>query len=427
MTKHPTIEGLIPINSKCPRCSLCKFPPLVAVESKEHSMVCPSYREYMFHSHSGGGRVVMAISLLRGRGQITDETRDAIYQCNLCGGCDVACKYSSDIEIMEMLYALRAESFRLKGPLAGHADVLEGLRGGGINEAEGNAVQGWVEEAGLSAGMNGTGTLLFVGRRYARRKEHRQTLLNLVRLLRSAGVAFGVLGADEPPTGMEALEIGDQDLFNELAVQAVEKLRACGATRVVCPDPDELNAFRAHVPKAADLTGIEFVPAVELLDTLVKKNKIRPRKRVNAKVAYHDPCKLGRLSEPFRDWNGQIKKIMGQLVIYDPPRPVNRGASGCYEPPRRLLRSIPGLELKEFHRRREYAFCCGGGGMARQAGYEAFVANTAVHRAKEAASVGADLIATACPGCVSALKTAEGGAGIPVRDVIDLLAESVTG
>ena len=226
---------------------------------------------------------------------------------------------------------------------------------------------------------------------------------------------------------MEALEIGDQELFNDLAVLAVEKLRASGATRVLCLDPDELNAFRAHVPKAADLTGIEFVPVVELLDRLVRKKKIRPGKRINAKVAYHDPCKLGRLSEPFREWNGKIKKIMGQLVLYDPPRPVNRGAAGCYEPPRSLLRSIPGVELVEFHRRREYAFCCGGGGMAREGGYEAFAANTAAHRAEEAASVGADLIATACPGCVSALKAAEGKAGIPVRDVIDLLAESVNG
>ena len=149
MTKHPTIEGLAPINSKCPRCSLCKFPPLAAVESKEYSMVCPSYREYMFHSHSGGGRVVMAISLLRGRGEITDETRDAIYQCNLCGGCDAACKYSSDIEILEMIYALRAESFRHKGPLAGHAAVLERLREEGRNEMEAGEGPDWLEEAGL--------------------------------------------------------------------------------------------------------------------------------------------------------------------------------------------------------------------------------------------------------------------------------------
>jgi len=427
MTKHPTIEGLASINSKCPRCSLCKFPPLVAVESKEHSMVCPSYREYMFHSHSGGGRVAMAISLLQGRGEITDETRDAIYQCNLCGGCDVACKYSSDIEILEMIYALRAESFRRKGPLAGHAAVLDRLMGEGRDETEAGEAQDWLEAAKLSAGLNGEGTLVFVGRLFARKNAHRQTLLNFVGLLRSAGVPFGVLGPEEPPTGMEALEVGDQDLFDQLALQAVRKLRAAGATRVVCLDPDDLNGFRAHVPKAADLTGIEFVAAVEILETLVRKRKIRPRKRIDGRVAYHDPCKLGRLSEPFRDWNGEIKKIMGQLVLYDPPRPVNRGAFGCYEPPRRLLRSIPGVELVEFHRRKEYAFCCGGGGLAREAGYEAFVANTAVHRAEEARCIGADLIATACPGCLSTLEQAGPGTGIPVRDVIDLLAESVNG
>ena len=109
---HKSIEDLRPINSKCVRCSLCKFPPLVTVESAQFSSACPSYHEYKIHSHSGGGRVVMALSLGEGRAEVSDEARDAFFQCTLCGACDIACKYSSDIEILDMLYALRAESFR---------------------------------------------------------------------------------------------------------------------------------------------------------------------------------------------------------------------------------------------------------------------------------------------------------------------------
>jgi Fe-S oxidoreductase len=142
-------------------------------------------------------------------------------------------------------------------------------------------------------------------------------------------------------------------------------------------------------------------------------------------VAYHDPCTLGRLSEPFQPWSGELVKVKGQLVIYDPPRPVNRGAEVCYEPPRRLLRTIPGLEPVEFHRRREGAFCCGGGDAVEAGGFGDFVARTATHRMEEAGAVGAELVATACPRCVSNLGAASSGRSIPVRNVIDLLAESL--
>jgi len=425
MPGHKTIESLFPINSKCPRCSLCKFPPLIAVESKEFSMICPSYREYAFHSHSGGGRVVMAMALFQGRGEITTETRDAIFQCTLCGGCDMACKFSSDIEILEMMYALRAESFQRLGPLPGHQKVLDRLDAVGHPVFEDGKKGDWLKQAGLKPGMNGKDTLLFVGDRYALLGDRRPTLLNLVKLLKQGGVEFGLLGDDEPTTGRMALDIGDQERFDKLAKTVVVKIKDSGAKRVICADVEDLNCLRAHVPKVADLGGVELVHSMTVLDDLARKKKLRPKGKIRQRVAYHDPCTLGRLSEPFRDWNGQIKKIMGQLVIYDPPRPVNRGTFGCYEPPRRLLRLIPGLELVEFHRRKEYSFCCGGEGMAYAAGYTEFVNHTALHRMEEAKDVAAEMVVTACPNCVSNLGWAADKVGIPVRDIIDVLAESV--
>ncbi len=202
-------------------------------------------------------------------------------------------------------------------------------------------------------------------------------------------------------------------------------MRASGARTVICIDPHDLGAFRAHIPKVADLDGIRFVHAVEFLDELASAGRLRPGKPLRKRVAYHDPCRLGRLSEPYRAWSGEQKKVKGQLVIYDPPRPVNRGAEGCYEPPRRLLRTIPGLEPVEFHRRREGAFCCGGGDAVEAGGFGDLVANTAAHRMEEARAVGAELVATACPRCESNLTAASSGGSIPVRNVIDLLAESL--
>ena len=428
MARHKTIEDLVVFNGKCVRCSLCKFPPLAVVESKDYSCICPSIQEYQFHSHSGGGRLIMTMSLINHRvDTITDEARDAIFQCTMCGGCDMACKFSTDIEILEGLYALRAESFKRVGPLPGHKKVLERMEQVGHPIFEHGKKGDWLNEAGLSRGMTGKDTLLFIGDRYALLKEQRETLLNLVKLLKMGGVDFGLLGDEEPSTGRQALDIGDQALFDRHAEQTADAVKRSGAKTVICADALDFNAMRAHLPKAADLDGVRVVHAVQVLDELVNVGKIKPRKRIQARIAYHDPCSLGRLSEPYIGWKGVKKKVMQQLVVYDPPRPINRGTNGCYEPPRRILRSIPGVELKEFYRRREYAFCCGGEGMAYAAGYTEFVNNTALHRMEEAKAVGVDVVATACPNCDTNLGHEAGDVGIQVRNVIDLLAESVKG
>ena len=47
-----SLEELRPFASKCPRCSLCKFPPLVRVESARYSGICPSYEEFKVHASS---------------------------------------------------------------------------------------------------------------------------------------------------------------------------------------------------------------------------------------------------------------------------------------------------------------------------------------------------------------------------------------
>ena len=216
--------------------------------------------------------------------------------------------------------------------------------------------------------MRGASTLLFVGDRHALQPTHRSTLRHLVDLLAASGVEFGLLGDDEPSTGRVALDIGDEERFDRQAQRVASAIRESGATTVLCADALDFNALRAHVPKVVDLGGVEIVHAVELLDEMVGEGRLTPRQPLIARVAYHDPATLGRLSEPYRSWSGQIRKQLGQLVVYDPPRHVNRGTYGVYDPPRRLLEAIPGVELVEFERRREYAFACGDEGVLERRG-----------------------------------------------------------
>jgi Fe-S oxidoreductase len=171
---------------------------------------------------------------------------------------------------------------------------------------------------------------------------------------------------------------------------------------------------------------VKVLHLVEYLDELIKAGKIKFTKNVNLTVTYHDPCHLGRQGEPYVAWNGKEKKIMHQVHTWDPPRPRYNGANGIYDAPRDVIKAIPGVQLVEMERIREYALCCGAGANA-QLNFPELSAATASERVTEANTTGADALVTACPWCEANFKNAvdENGKGIEVIDIIDLVARAL--
>ena len=143
------------------------------------------------------------------------------------------------------------------------------------------------------------------------------------------------------------------------------KWNLAGIRTVVTPCADCYHTFKRLYAK--DGSKIEVVHMVEFVDNLIKKGELKFKNKVNMKVTYHDPCYLGRQGEPHVAWNGTEKKIFGQAVVYEPPRPRYIGAFGIYEQPRNILKAIPGLKLVEMERTREAAWCCGAGGGVKEA------------------------------------------------------------
>jgi Fe-S oxidoreductase len=159
--------------------------------------------------------------------------------------------------------------------------------------------------------------------------------------------------------------------------------------------PHCLNALTKDYRKLNGTVSSEHY--IQVLDRLILEGRLSPTRPLDHRVSFHDPCYLGR-------------------------------HNGIYEPPRRVLRSIPGIELLEMPRSREDSLCCGGGGGGLWSDYpveERF----AVLRVKEALDVGAEVIVTACPYCVlmleDAVKVLNVEERITVRDVAELLAESL--
>ena len=113
-------------------------------------------------------------------------------------------------------------------------------------------------------------------------------------------------------------------------------------------------------------------------------------------------------------------------MAYDPPKPRNNGANGVYDAPRDVLRSIPGIELVEMERIREYAWCCGAGGGAREA-YPEYSKWTATERIEEAKATGAEAIVSACGSCERNFIDAASAAGekIKVFDIAQIVRRAM--
>jgi Fe-S oxidoreductase len=266
--------------------------------------------------------------------------------------------------------------------------------------------------------------LFHAGCRFSHDKEIGETARTAVTLLKNAGVDIGIMGKDESCCGGRAYDMGYKEEFTRLAEKTIKIWKAAGVKTVVTSCADCYHAFsRLYPPLGANF---KILHTVQYIDRLIKEGKIKFSKTIPMRVTYHDPCHLGRQGEPYVPWQGKEKKVKNQIVVYEPGKPRYNGAWGVYDPPRDVIKSIPGLELVEMERIREYAWCCGAGGGVREA-YPDFSDWTARERIEEAKSTFAEAIVSACPWCernfIDAIKASDDK--IKVFDFIDLVKQAI--
>lgn len=416
--------------TRCARCSLCKWPPLAQVKSIRYSQVCPAISRYNFHSYSGGGKMIIGLSKLKGRVEYSEEMLNVIYRCSLCGACDISCKYSRDLEPLEILHTLRATCVRDGvAPLPAHRPILDSMRNYDNVWMQPRKKKGsWAKKLTVkNARERRCDTLYFVGCTYALKPELSDVARATVQVLESAGVDLGILAEDELCCGSPAYTIGDEELFIENARRNIEMLNGLGVRRVVASCAGCYAVLKTKYPLVAP-TNFEVVNVTELLAELADEGKLRFTRPLDRTITYHDPCHLGRQSETHKEWNGVERKVLNHLVIQDPPKEFNRGTYGVYEAPRRVLEAIPGIKLAEMERIREFSFCCGSGGGAKSA-FPEFALATARERVDEAESTGAEMLVTACPWCESNLSDGIGDAGSRLEAVslIELVLQAMGG
>lgn len=367
---------------KCYQCGKCMA---VCPWSQVDAIVFPVYRTPQAVRYG-------AIMASEDPDEIEREVTE-VYRCVGCEACTTRCPH--EISLPNIMRAIRRILVEFGSFPPELSDSVTRIQSAGNPFGEPQEARGeWAAELGVPSIEAGHDYLYFPCCVPAYDPRAKKVARDTVNLLRQADVAVGILGSRESCCGEAIRRTGAEDVFHETAATNLEAISGSGVARVLVTSPHCYCTFLREYPELG--AEFEVVHQTQLLIRLVSEQKLVPKKPLAKRVAYHDPCTLGRQSD-----------------IYDEPR--------------ELLRSIPELELVEIPNfNRANSLCCGGGSggiwLERPKGER-----MSDIRVQQAAATGAEVLAVACPYCLQmfedSVKTLE--LDLEVRDVAELLAESV--
>jgi Fe-S oxidoreductase len=405
----------------CMRCTFCKFIDLNWVKSLRFSRQCPIDTRYAFNLYSPHGLLHSALAELNGELEFTPKLLDALYQCTLCGACDARCKRNLDVEVLQVIEQLRIRCVEQgKGPMAEHKAMAENVRKtrneyGEPHEDRLKWLTGEIKPARKAD------IVYFVGCNSAYKQPELARATAMI--LNSTGTQFMLL-ADEWCAGNYVMATGQVDLARELAEHNVQEIEKSGAKTVITSSAEVYKSLKVDFPKllGKSTEDMPYTPLhiTEYLDKLMQDGKLEFKKNVSMKVTYHDPCNLGRLSEPWQEWTPKYVRVIPIGKVW------RRGDRGIYDAPRNILKGIPGVEVLEMERSRSNAWCAGSCGGVEVA-YPDFALWSATERLEEAEATGAEAIVTASPDVKQLLARAAAArkSKMAVYDITEIIQRAI--
>jgi len=228
----------------------------------------------------------------------------------------------------------------------------------------------------------------------------KKVTLSLVKVLKQAGINFGILGLEENCCGDQARRLGNEYMFQMLAQMNIETIKRYNIKKILVTCPHGYNTLKNDYPEYAKTLGIEWdievIHHTQYIAQLLHDGKLKLSKKLSCPVTYHDPCYLGRHNTEF-------------------------GA------PREVL-SESGAVIREMKDNHEHSMCCGAGGGLMWT--EEHLGKRINHlRTEMAVSAGAEIISTSCPFCMTMLEDGVKDSGkeesFKVRDIAEIVAESL--
>jgi len=329
---------------------------------------------------------------------------DTIWMCVSCYACTEVCP--SKIPLTAGLMTRAKEELLLAGNVPTELqDMLESSQrlGNSLGESPRKRAD-WAKGiepavAVMSKAKRPVDVLWFVGDLGSYHPRAQLVSKAMAKVFNAVGVDYGILGPEENSDGDSQRLAGERGLFEMLAEKNGRAFSKYEFNEIVTGDPHAYDGIKNHYPEL----DISY-PVRHYTEFLAERlDQLKPllKNEVKAKVAYHDPCLLGRVN-------------------------------GIYEDPRQLLEAIPGVELVEMSHNHSNSLCCGGGGGGMWLdGFQWEKAHVRLSewRVREAIAAGADILAVACPyeppRFEDATKMVDGAGELIVKDIVELLAEAM--
>src|SRR5574340_520176 len=215
------------------------------------------------------------------------------------------------------------------------------------------------------------------------------------KVLGAAGIGLTFLGEEEACTGDAARRLGEEGLFQQLALQNIDTLQRHGVTHIVTHCAHCFHVLKNEYPRFGG--HFEVCHHSELIARLLREGRIRVKQDAQPLATLHDSCYVGRYNR-----------------IFDAPREI--------------LQAVHGTNTVEMPRNRQHSFCCGPGGANYW--YDAPKKEAAgVIRIREAVEAGAQTVVAECPFCIKMLEqgsqSIDGVAAPRIRDISEIIAEAL--
>jgi len=328
---------------------------------------------------------------------VVDFGSEDLWLCATCGRCPQRCPRG--VEIIDVMRAMR----RLLVPDGVVPASIPNLRSIMTNLASVGNPWGqepddradWAKDLGIKEFDEDTELLYFSCCYTSYDPRLRKVARATATILKKAGVDFGILGSKENCCGESVRKAGNETLFKRLARENIKTFIDSGVKKILVSSPHCFHTFKNEYPEFK--ANFEVVHISQYLYELVNEGRLTITKEYGKKVAYHDPCYLGR-------------------------------HNGVFDEPRAVLQKIPALELAEMAEAREDSLCCGmgGGRVWMETDKQERFSNLRVEQAIE---VGAEVLVTACPYCITALEDSRlvtnHADDIEVKDITEILQEVI--
>ncbi len=345
-------------------------------------------------------------------------SQEALWACTTCGACMEICPVAIEHvpKIVDMRRHLVMEESEFPTEVTSLFNNIE--RNGNPWEISNDKRAAWAVGLGipLMSENPGADVLYWVGCMGSFDERNKKVATSVAKILKAAQVNFAILGPEESCTGDPARRIGNEYLWQMQAQQNIETLDGYGFSRtknaenghnghngatakhrtILTACPHCFNTIGNEYPQLGG--DYEVVHHTAFIDKLLADEKITlPEGFDERKLTYHDPCYIGRYN-------------------------------GIYEEPRRVLTVLNSNGVTEMQRNRNKSFCCGGGGgrawMEEKIGKRVNQART-----REALNTGAEVLAAACPFCITmfddGIKGLAAEEQMQIEDIAEIVAHAL--